>query len=65
MPKFIVEASETSGTLIQAQAALDQGRKLFILENNFQNPAITWPEKFEKLGAIRVRAFEDITRVLG
>jgi DNA processing protein len=56
----IVEASETSGTLIQARAALDQGRMLFILESNFKNPAITWPEKFEKLGAIRVRDFEDI-----
>lgn len=62
---IIVEASETSGTLIQAQAALDQGRKLFILESNFQNPAITWPAKFEKLGAIRVREFDDILRVLG
>lgn len=62
---IIVEASETSGTLIQAQAALDQGRKLFILESNFQNSAITWPAKFEKLGAIRVREFDDIQRVLG
>lgn len=62
---IIVEASETSGTLIQAQAALDQGRKLFILESNFQNPSITWPAKFEKLGAIRVQVFEDILRVLG
>lgn len=62
---IIVEASETSGTLIQAKAALDQGRKLFILESNFNNPAVTWPQKFEKLGAVRVREFEDILRVLG
>src|SRR5690606_35708634 len=34
---IIVEASETSGTLTQARAALDQGRKLFILESNFHN----------------------------
>jgi DNA processing protein len=61
---IIVEASETSGTLIQAQAALDQKRKLFILDSNFQNPGITWPAKFEKLGAIRVREFEDIQRGL-
>lgn len=61
---IIVEASETSGTLIQAKAALDQGRKLFILESNFNNPAITWPARFEKLGAIRVREFEDIRREL-
>ncbi|HEJ2269662.1 TPA: DNA-protecting protein DprA [Pseudomonas aeruginosa] len=60
----IVEASETSGTLIQAQAALKQGRKLFILESNFKNPAITWPARFEKLGAIRVREFDDIQREL-
>ena len=61
---IIVEASETSGTLIQAKAALAQGRKLFILESNFHNPSISWPAKFEKLGAIRVREFEDIQREL-
>jgi DNA processing protein len=61
---IIVEASETSGTLIQAKAALKQGRKLFILDSNFNNPSITWPAKFEKLGAIRVREFEDIRREL-
>jgi DNA processing protein len=59
---IIVEASETSGTLIQAKAALNQGRKLFILESNFHNPTITWPAKYEKLGAIRVRDFADIQR---
>lgn len=59
---IIVEASETSGTLIQARAALAQGRKLFILESNFTNPSITWPSRFEKLGAIRVREFDDILR---
>jgi DNA processing protein len=61
---IIVEAGETSGTLIQAKAALDQGRKLFILESNFTNSSITWPARFEKLGAIRVREFEDIKREL-
>lgn len=60
----IVEASETSGTLIQAKAALDQGRKLLILDSNFSNPDITWPARFEKLGAIHVREFEDIHREL-
>jgi DNA processing protein len=61
---IIVEASNTSGTLIQAQAALDQGRKLFILESNFHNSEITWPAKFEKLGAVRVGDFEAITDAL-
>lgn len=60
----IVEASETSGTLIQARAALQQGRKVFILNNCFENPLLTWPKKFEQRGAIRVREFEDIGRVL-
>lgn len=59
---IIVEASDTSGTLTQARAALDQGRKLFILENNFMNPAITWPAKFEQCGAIRVRTIDDVLR---
>lgn len=56
----IVEASETSGTLIQARAALAQGRKLFILDNCFENSKISWPQKFLEKGAIRVRSFEDI-----
>lgn len=61
----IIEASETSGTLIQAKAALEQGRKLFILQNCFENKSITWPEKFEKRGAIRVKEYEDIRKHLG
>ncbi len=56
----IVEAGETSGTLIQAKAALDQGRKLFILESNFLNPDISWPSRYEKLGAKKVSTLEDI-----
>jgi len=56
----IIEASDTSGTLIQAKAALQQNRKLFILESCFQNPNITWPAKFEEQGAIRVKDYEDI-----
>ena len=59
---IIIEAGETSGTLIQAKAALNQGRKLFILESNFKNTHISWPARFEKMGAIRVREFEDIQR---
>lgn len=56
----IVEAGETSGTLIQARAALEQNRKLFILDSCFQNAAITWPAKFESRGAVRVRSVDDI-----
>src|SRR6266700_839522 len=50
---IIVEAGETSGTLVQARAALQQGRKLFILDSCFRDKRLTWPEKFAKNGAIR------------
>jgi DNA processing protein len=56
----IIEASDTSGTLYQARAAINQGRKLFILDSCFQNKDITWPEKYEKKGAIRVKDYSDI-----
>lgn len=62
---IIVEAGETSGTLTQAKAALFQGRKLFILESCFQNPAITWPARFEEQGAIRVKDADNIWEALG
>lgn len=61
----IVEAGETSGTLTQARAALEQGRKLFILESCFQNKAINWPAKYEAEGAVRVRSMDDIWNALG
>lgn len=60
MATIIVEAGETSGSLIQAKAAIEQGRKLFILQSCFENKNITWPHKYEKMGAIRVREYEDI-----
>ena len=62
---IIVEASDTSGTLTQARAALQQGRKLFILDSCFENPDITWPHKFAERGAIRVKTADDITALLG
>ncbi len=61
----IVEASDTSGTLTQARAALHQGRKLFILDSCFDKPDITWPASYEKKGAIRVRSMTDIWSALG
>lgn len=57
---LIIEAGETSGTLTQARAALYQRRKLFILDNCFNNKSLTWPAKFESQGAIRVKSIEDI-----
>jgi DNA processing protein len=61
---IIVEAGETSGTLIQAKAALQQGRKLFILDSCFRNESLSWPQKFAEKGAIRVKDYDDIAKHL-
>jgi DNA processing protein len=61
---IIIEAGETSGTLVQARHALKQGRKLFILESNFRNPELKWPHTYEERGAIRVAEYDDIRRHL-
>lgn len=61
---IIVEAGETSGTLIQARAALRQGRKLFVLDGCFQDSRQTWPATLEKKGAIRVQDYDDVQRHL-
>lgn len=62
---IIVEASDTSGTLIQARAALHQGRKLFILDSCFSVSGLRWPHEFAKRGAVRVTSFEQIRDVIG
>jgi DNA processing protein len=56
----IVEAGNTSGTLIQARHAIQQNRKLFILDSCFRNSELTWPAKFLDRGAIRVSEFDEI-----
>lgn len=62
---IIVEAGETSGTLTQARAALAQGRQLFILDSCFTNPGLTWPQRFEKQGAIRITKPQELIEHLG
>jgi DNA processing protein len=61
---IIVEAGETSGTLVQAREALKQKRKLFILNSCFERSDLDWPRRFEQEGAIRVRDYADIRREL-
>jgi DNA processing protein len=56
----IVEAGDTSGTLIQARHALQQGRKLFILDSCFRIPDLRWPSKFLERGAIRISEYDEI-----
>jgi DNA processing protein len=61
---IIVEASDTSGTLTQARAALAQKRKLFILNSCFENKSITWPKRFEQRGGIRIHTLDDVIKTL-
>jgi DNA processing protein len=61
---IIVEAGETSGTLMQAAAAIQQKRKLFILDSCFHDYSLTWPRKYQGLGAVRVKDYEDIRKHL-
>jgi DNA processing protein len=61
---IIVEASDTSGTLVQAREALRQHRKLFILDSCFRDSRLTWPARFEKKGAIRVKGYDDVLKHL-
>ena len=55
----IVEAGKTSGSLIQARYALQQKRKLFILDSCFRQ-GLEWPQKLAQQGAVRVRDYGDI-----
>ncbi len=61
----IVEIGELNGTHIQSKAALDQGRPLFLLNNCFKKAGIGWPAQFERRGAVRAVAYEDIRRRIG
>src|SRR5665213_1371160 len=61
---IIVEASDTSGSLIQARAAINQNRKLFILKSCFDK-GLLWPEKYLKKGAIKVSDEHELIDVMG
>lgn len=60
----IVEASDTSGSLIQANACIQQGRPLFIMKSCLDNLSVTWPRRFVKHGAIVLEEPEQLLSVL-
>lgn len=60
----VVEASETSGALIQAKKALEQGRKLFVPRSAVDNPALSWPRRFVEKGAVVFETFDELVSAL-
>lgn len=55
----IVEAGETSGTVHQGRAALEQGRLLLIHDSCFR-PNAAWPRELAERGAIRVKDVDEV-----
>jgi len=47
----VIEAADRSGSLIQAQKALEQGRKLFIPRSVMENRSVSWPRAAVSHGA--------------
>ncbi len=61
----VIEASETSGALIQAQQCLKQGRRLFIPRSAVTNPALRWPRRFlARPNASEFSTVDDLMREL-
>jgi DNA processing protein len=63
----IIEASDTSGTLTQARACMQQQRPLFILRSCYEDTRINWPKKMvdQYNYAHVVSSSEEIRYVMG
>lgn len=60
----IVQASNTSGTLIQASACIKQGRPLFIMKSCLENSATTWTKRFVDAGAKILTNTDELLEVI-
>lgn len=60
----VIEASETSGTLIQAKQCMAQKRHLFLLKNLLNRDDLKWPKKYVEKGAFIISEIEDIPNAL-
>ncbi|MBV8299194.1 MAG: DNA-protecting protein DprA [Candidatus Eremiobacteraeota bacterium] len=61
----VIEASETSGALIQARRALQQGRRLFIPRSAVDNEALSWPKHYAGRGAVVFSDIDELVTSLG
>lgn len=57
---IIAAIGQSNGTFIQSKAALEQGRRLFLLNNCFAVEGVDWPERFARRGAVRAYTYKDI-----
>jgi DNA processing protein len=61
---IIVEAGETSGSLLQGWEALRLGRPLFISKLITGNASLRWPKKMMDYGANELTEFENVIDIL-
>jgi DNA processing protein len=61
----IIEAGETSGSLIQADYALKQGRMVFIPQSAIENEDLKWPSKYvQQKGAFKFSTIDELLSTL-
>lgn len=61
----IIEAGETSGSLIQADYALKQGRLVFIPQSAVDNEKLKWPKKYVlRKGAFKFSTIDELLEAL-
>jgi DNA processing protein len=61
----IIEAGETSGSLIQADYALKQGRMVFIPQSAIESVNLAWPKKYiQRNGAFKFSTIDELLNTL-